>query len=241
MGVDEERPLNQYRMSARGLEPLTEHTDRNLDGRHKGLGLKDTRKILVLGALVLVCVGVVAFQFLRGRGAQTADASLAIGAALRPGAATTGEIDAVLKQLESQGTDQKDLSVARVEELVREFDGYVRQRQVPLSALHVNPFLVSLPKPPQEEVKSAPEPAADKAAQEAARREAIRRAGAALPLGTIVVSRQDRLAVIGGKVCRVGDVIAGFQVTQIEPAEVTLACEGETVTLALFPVEGTGQ
>lgn len=244
MNMDEERPMNQYRMSARGLEPLTQEHDRDLHGGGKKLGLGDKKKVAALAALVLVCAGVVAFQFLRGKGAQTADASLAIGTAVRPGATSAGEIEAVLKQLEAESTGQKDLSVTRVEELVREFDGYVRQRQVPLSALRVNPFVVSLPKPPEPAVAAAPsgpDPAALKVAAEEAHREQIRRVGASLSLGTILVSNHDRLAVVSGTVCRVGDVIAGFQVARIEPGEVVLTCEDETVTLALFAREGAGK
>jgi hypothetical protein len=76
------------------------------------------------------------------------------------------------------------------------------------------------------------------AAAEEARRRQVLEAGARLTLGSVLVSGEKRFAVISGKVCTVGDVVCGFQVQQIEPNRVVLACGGETVTLALFDATG---
>jgi hypothetical protein len=236
--MDDEKPLNQYRMSEAGLEPLTSKHDRDLGPRQAKFGLKDKKKVIVLVCLVVVGGGVVAFQFLRGRSPATVGASITSSSAVSPGATSVGEIDSVLQRLDTTSADPKqgDVSVVRVEQLVKEFDGYIRQRQVPLSQLHANPFQVTSAK--VEAKAEADQKEAAAAAAEEARRRQILEAGARLTLGSVLVSGEKRFAVVSGKVCSVGDVVCGFQVQQIEPNHVVLACEGETVTLALFDVIG---
>ena len=236
--MDDEKPLNQYRMSENGLEPLTSKHDRDLGPRQAKFGLKDTKKVIALVCLVVVGGGVVAFQFLRGRSPATAVACVTSSSAVSPGATSVGEIDSVLQRLDttSANLEQGDVSVVRVEQLVREFDGYIRQRQVPLSQLHANPFQVTSAKVEAKAETDQKEVAAAAAGE--ARRRQILEAGARLTLGSVLVSGEKRFAVISGKVCRVGDVVCGFQVQQIEPNRVMLACEGETVTLALFDSPG---
>jgi hypothetical protein len=236
--MDDEKPLNQYRMSETGLEPLTSKHDRDLGPRQAKFGLKDKKKVIVLVCLVVVGGGVVAFQFLRGRSPVTASASIASTSTVSPGATSAGEIDSVLQRLDTSSADPKqgDVSVVRVEQLVKEFDGYIRQRQVPLSQLHANPFQVTSAKVEAKAETNQKEVAA--AAAEEARRRQIVEAGTRLTLGSVLVSGEKRFAVISGKVCTVGDVVCGFQVRQIEPNRVVLACGGETVTLALFDATG---
>ena len=236
--MDNEKSLNQYRMSETGLEPLTSKHDRDLGSQQAKFGLKDMRKVIVLVCLVVVGGGVVAFQFLRGRSPATAVASVTLSSAVSPGATSVGEIDSVLQRLDTTSADPKqgDVSVVRIEQLVREFDGYIRQRQVPLSQLHANPFQVTSAKVEAKAETNQKEVAA--AATEEARRRQVLEAGARLTLGSVLVSGEKRFAVISGKVCTVGDVVCGFQVQQIEPNRVVLACEGETVTLALFDATG---
>jgi len=236
--MDNEKSLNQYRMSETGLEPLTSKHDRDLGSQQAKFGLKDLRKVIVLVCLVVVGGGVVAFQFLRGRSPATAVASVTLSSAVSPGATSVGEIDSVLQRLDTTSADPKqgDVSVVRIEQLVREFDGYIRQRQVPLSQLHANPFQVTSAKVEAKAETNQKEVAA--AATEEARRRQVLEAGARLTLGSVLVSGEKRFAVISGKVCTVGDVVCGFQVQQIEPNRVVLACEGETVTLALFDATG---
>jgi len=240
--MDDEKPLNQYRMSEAGLEPLTSKHDRDLGPRQAKFGLKDTKKVIVLVCLVVVGGGVVAFQFLRGRSPATAVASVTSSSVVSPGATSVGEIDSVLQRLDTTSADPKqgDVSVVRVEQLIREFDGYIRQRQVPLSQLHANPFQVTSAKVEAKAEINQKEAAAaaSAAAAEEARRRQILEAGARLTLGSVLVSGEKRFAVVSGKVCSVGDVVCGFQVQQIEPNRVVLACEGETVTLALFDATG---
>ena len=240
--MDDEKPLNQYRMSEAGLEPLTSNKhDRDLGPRQAKFGLKDTRKVIVLVCLVVVGGGVVAFQFLRGRSPATAGACITSTSAVSPGATSVGEIDSVLQRLDTTSADPKqgDVSVVRVEQLVREFDGYIRQRQVPLSQLHANPFQVTSAKVEAKSEINQKEAAA--AAAEEARHRQILVAGARLTLGSVLVSGEKRFAVVSGKVCTVGDVVYGFQVQQIEPNRVVLVCEGETVTLALFDATGSNK
>ena len=239
--MDNEKPLNQYRMSETGLEPLTSKHDRDLGPRQAKFGLKDTKKVIVLVCLVVVGGGVVAFQFLRGRSPATAVACVTSSSAVSPGATSVGEIDSVLQRLDTTSADPKqgDVSVVRVEQLVREFDGYIRQRQVPLSQLHANPFQVTSAKVEAKAEIDQKEAAASAAAAEETRRRQILEAGARLTLGSVLVSGEKRFAVVSGKVCAVGDVVGGFQVQQIEPNRVVLACEGETVTRTLFDATGT--
>jgi hypothetical protein len=236
--MENEKPLNQYRMSETGLEPLTSKHDRDLGSQQAKFGLKNKRKVIVLVCLVVVGGGVVAFQFLRGRSPATAVASVTSSSAVSPGATSVGEIESVLQRLDTTSADPKqgDVSVVRVEQLIREFDGYIRQRQVPLSQLHANPFQVTSAKVEAKAETNQKEVAA--AAAEEARRRQIVEAGTRLTLGSVLVSGEKRFAVISGKVCTVGDVVCGFQVQQIEPNRVVLACEGETVTLALFDATG---
>jgi hypothetical protein len=236
--MENEKPLNQYRMSETGLEPLTSKHDQDLGSQQAKFGLKDKRKVIVLVCLVVVGGGVLAFQFLRGRSPATAVASVTLSSAVSPGATSAGEIESVLQRLDTTSADPKqgDVSVIRVEQLVREFDGYIRQRQVPLSQLHANPFQVTSAKVEAKAETNQKEATA--AAAEEARRRQILEAGARLTLGSVLVSGEKRFAVISGKVCTVGDVVCGFQVQQIEPNRVVLACEGETVTLALFDATG---
>ena len=238
--MDSEKPVNQYRMSEAGLEPLTSKDDRDLSPRKAKSGLKDTKKVIVLVCLVVVGGGVVAFQFLRGRSPVTAGACITSSSAVSPGATSIGEIDSVLQRLDTTSADPKqgDVSVVRVEQLVKEFDGYIRQRQVPLSQLHANPFQVASAKVEAKAEINRKEAAAAEAAAaaEEARCRQILEAGARLTLGSVLVSGEKRFAVVSGRVCSVGDVVCGFQIQQIEPNRVVLTCEGETVTLALFDV-----
>ncbi|MGB2796661.1 MAG: hypothetical protein WBD75_02080 [Phycisphaerae bacterium] len=228
-------------MSEAGLEPLTSKQDQDLGSRQAKFGLKDTKKVIVLVCLVVVGGGVVAFQFLRGRSPVTAGASITSTSAVSPGATSVGEIDSVLQRLDTTSADPKqgDVSVVRVEQLVREFDGYIRQRQVPLSQLHANPFRVTSAKVEAKAETNQKEAAA--AVAEEARRRQILEVGARLTLGSVLVSGEKRFAVVSGKVCSVGDVVCGFQVQQIEPNRVVLACEGETVTLGLFDATGSNK
>ena len=239
--MDNEKPLNQYRMSETRPESLTSKHDRDLGPRQAKFGLKDTKKVIVLVCLVVVGGGVVAFQFLRGRSPVTAGAGITSTSAVSPGATSVGEIDSVLQRLDTTSADPKqgDVSVVRVEQLVREFDEYIRQRQVPLSQLHANPFQVTSAK--VEAKAEINQKEAEAAAAEEARRRQILEAGARLTLGSVLVSGEKRFAVVSGKVCSVGDVVCGFQVQQIEPNRVVLACEGETVTLGLFDATGSNK
>ncbi len=224
--MTDEKPMNQYRMSSKGLEPLTAENDRDLHRPSRKLGLNDKKKVAALAALLVLGCGVVAFQFLRGGSPKPAGAVVSGAFSAQP-SSSLGEIESVLKQLETRAPGQDDVSVTRVEELVKEFHGYVRRRQVPLGDLGVNPFLVVVA---QEERAAEVE----QAAEETLRRQQIREAAAQLTLTSIVVAGEKRLARVSGEVCGVGDKVRGFRVERIEPDRVVLVCEGETVELTLF-------
>jgi len=228
--MTDDKPPNQYRMSAKGLEPLTPEHDRELHAKRSKLGLQDRKKVAILIVVLVVGCGIVAFQFLRGKGPSLAKAESA-GASPALSLASESEIERVLKQLETNADQKDDLSILRVEQLVKEFDGYVRQRQVPLEHLRVNPFLMCVP---QGERQQQQEEEAKRAAEEAKRKQQIRETAAQLTLSSVLVADEQRLALISGRVCRVGDVIAGFRVQEIEPDHVVLVCEDEEVTLRLF-------
>ena len=247
MSHDEE----QLRMASDGLEPVSP-TSR----RPGGTGLRDTKKVAVLIALVVIGLGVAAFQFLRGNNPQPATAAPAASAASAgvvpapgpsgeasasaeagsmPGAATgPKDVESVLSQLDSGAESSDDLSVARVERLVQEFDGYVRNRQVPLDRLQVNPF--ALPPAPEEKPRIQEGNEASKSdAAETARRQRIRDAAARLVLGSVMMAGQRGLAIINGKLCGVGDVVAGFRVDAIQTDHVRVSADGEKVDLSLRP------
>jgi hypothetical protein len=241
MSMDNEKPLNQYRMSENGLEPLTSKHDRELGGRKTSLGMKDKKKVAILVGLLVVGCGVVAFQFLRGQSPAPAGASVTSSSAVGPAATSTGEIDSFLQRLDTPSTGQAsdDVSVVRIEQLVKEFDGYVRQRQIPISQLRVNPFQVTSAKV-EAKVQINEKELAAAAAKEVRHRQ-ILEAGARLTLGSVLISGERRLAVISGKVCTLGDVVYGFEVQEIEPNRVVLAYGGETITLALFDATGSSK
>ena len=224
--MTDEKPINQYRMSSKGLEPLTTENDHDLHRPSRKLGLNEKKKVAALAVLLVLGCGVVAFQFLRGGSPKPAGAVVSGVFSAQP-SSSLGEIESVLKQLETRAPGQDDVSVTRVEELVKEFHGYVRRRQVPLQDLGVNPFLVVVA---QEERAAEVE----QAAEEALRRQQIREAAAQLTLTSIVVAGEKRLARVSGEVCGVGDKVRGFWVERIEPDCVVLVCEGETVELTLF-------
>jgi hypothetical protein len=204
-------------------------------------GFRDTKKVVVLLVLALVGAGIVGYQFIGGKSPQAATADTA-GAPL-PVSALTGDpsnVDSVHNQLKAKSQDST--SVTGVEELVRRFDTYVQDRQVPLNQLHMNPFEVVIPKaaPAPGEPASAASPtlAAAEAAQEAkieSSKKRVRDLAASLTLGSVMLVGDRRMAVISGKLCTVGDHIGALQVERIESERVVLACDGEQVELRLRP------
>jgi hypothetical protein len=203
-------------------------------------GFRDTKKVVVLLALALVGAGIVGYQFIGGKSPQAATADTA-GTPL-PVSALTGDpsnVDSVLNQLKAKSQDST--SVTGVEELVRRFDTYVQDRQVPLNQLHINPFEVAIPKAapaPGEPASAATTLAAAEATQEAkieSSKKRIRDLAASLTLGSVMLVGDRRMAVISGKLCTVGDHIGALQVERIESERVVLACDGEQVELRLRP------
>lgn len=201
-------------------------------------GFRDKKKVVVLLVLALVGAGIVGYQFIGGKSPQAATADTA-GAPL-PVSALTGDpsnVDSVLNQLKAKSQDST--SVTGVEELVRRFDTYVQDRQVPLSQLHMNPFEVVIPKAaPGEPASAATTLTAAEATQEAkaeSSKKRVRDLAASLTLGSVMLVGNRRMAVISGKLCTVGDYIGALQVERIESERVVLACDGEQVELRLRP------
>jgi len=254
MSREEEPVANLYRMSEKGLEPIAAGDEQGRRGKSHGTGFGDAKKVALLVGLAVAAAGVVAYQFTRGGGPQVAVASppaaagapdAAVAVAAGAPAPPPAEVDSVLQQIErpDAATGEEGLSLAQVEQLVKQFDGYVERRQVPLQSLLANPFEVRLPEPPKPQValgaaaaKDEPTPAETAAA---ARKQQIHDAASRLALGSVLVTGQRRWATISGKLCRVGDAAEGFRVQAIEPDHVVLTCEDETVNLRLRPEAGS--
>ena len=231
-----------FRMSNSGLEAVAAE-DREEGGQPARTGFKDTKKIVILAVLMVVGGALAAYQFL-GRGPKQATAVVATGAAAGALESPSGvDVDEILKRTAAppSGGSGDAMSVARIEELVKKFDGYVQERQVPLENLRANPFALRAPdvQPQPGEVKAGASPGAriiTRAGAEeeaAARGRRVRDTASRLVLGSVLLAGRSRMAVISGKLCRVGDVIDGVQVEAIESDRVRLSCEGETVDLVL--------
>lgn len=240
MKNDIDRNGGSLRMSDRGLEAAAD------EGGEDAPASAEKKKYVILAVLLVVGVGVMGYQFLGIGGPKEADAETA---ALAAGQADPSAVESVLSQLDVQAkaSDAEATSVARVETLVKEFDTYVRDRQVPLGNLQANPFTVVVLKEEKPAAgasdTSAPAPAVnaddDPEVQAAARAKAVREAASRLVLGSIVVAGDQRLVVVCGKLCRRGDKVDGFTVERIEADRVVVARDGVTVTLLLKPVPGS--
>jgi hypothetical protein len=232
---------DEFRVSTRGHEPVSDTDDEGLSDRPPpGARGKDTKKIIVLVALLAIGTGVVAFQFLRGRSPKAATGTPTAPSAAGRTEISSSEIESILARIErtEKGSGSQDLSVARVEQLVNEFGSYARDRQVPLNGLKENPFVVQLRKKPQAVLAAAatapPRPEVTEEQRQAAREQEIRNAAAGLKLGSILVSGTKRLAVIGGRVYGVGDIVEQFEIGRIDADGVVLLRDGVTVGLDLF-------
>jgi hypothetical protein len=226
-----------FRMSDGGLEPVAVER-RSGHSRTAGSGLRDKKKVAILIVLAIAAVGFAAYQFLGGASPKEAAAVTTLGGAAS--VADLPDVEAALKGFDgAEAGGAKDMTVARVEELVKKFDGYVAERQVPLKDLRSNPFAVAVePKAQKVEAETgfsaAPQAAASDPAVEArAKTQRIRESASRLVLGSVLVAGNSRLAMINGSFCRVGDVVEGFQVAAIEADRVRVSSEGETVDVCL--------
>jgi len=231
------------RVSPKGLETVS-------PGESRGGGFKDAKKVGILVVLLVVGGGVVAYQLTRGGGPKTAAAVTAAGA---PGgaASSVAEVESVLARLDAGPAAEGDeLSVERVEALVKRFDTYVQERQVPLALLQANPFEVTVSPDTQEQIATAAKAVVDEKArqreeqekqvqQEALAKQQRRDALSRLKVGSILITDSQRLALVDGKIRRVGDEVQGFRLEAIEPDRVTLSFDGETADLCLRPVSET--
>jgi len=222
---------NEIRMSDKGLEAVP----RGGNGKVSG-GFGDKKKVILLGALALVAVGVVGYQFLGKSGPTPAAAKAAdTPKAPAPAGADAGAVQKALKQLETPEAETRNgdaLSVDRVESLVSKFDTYVQERQVPLASLRVNPFRVE---PKEQEAVVVIEAQPDPEAEARARRQQILQAARNLKLGAVLIAGTERTAVIGGRLYQVGDIVEGLRIAAIQSDAVTLAYESETVEVRLRP------
>lgn len=227
---------NQFRLSDKGLEPVAADDVPEAPRRRAG-GFGDAPKVLILVGLLAVGGAVVAFQFLRGRGPKRAEAMPTGPSAAAPAAVGARDVDAVIADLERKAKGSvagEELSVAQVERLVEEFDGFVRGRQMPLGEVKENPFVVRLSAKWQPEPPPAPPVEAPVDPSPADRQRDIRARAEQLTVGSILVGGPHAMAVINGHVCAVGDTVGGFRIGAIEPSRVVLDCEGVTVERCLF-------
>jgi len=220
----------QVRVGKEGIETVPE------GGSAVKAGFGDKKKVLALAVLLAVGAGVAAYQFLGGSGPKEA-AAVSVSAPA-PGSLPVNatDVERVLEHLDAgpQNEAGQDLSVDRVEEVVNTFDTYVQTRQVPLEGLRVNPFAVVLDESEQD-AQEREQAQADEEAETEARRNQMVDAARALKVGSILIVGDERKAIVGGKLCQVGDTIKGFRVEAIGTDCVGLSVEGETVELRLRP------
>jgi len=197
-------------------------------------GFTDKKKVLILVGLLVLGGGVAAYQFLGGRSPKQAVAISVPTPRPKAGPVNATNVESVLARLETgpeSGTDDA-LSVDRVEQIVNTFDTYVQARQVPLGRLRVNPFAVvrdETQQPVQEDLQT------DEEAEAEARRNQMLQAARGLKVGSILIVGNERKAIVGGKLCCVGDTLQGLHVDAIDADCVTLSFENETVELRLRP------
>jgi len=222
-----------FRMSDDIAEPPSPGEEMDGAEIHRGSGFGDKKKVAVLGILLVAGIGLGAYQFLHGSSPKTASAMTAAITANGAAAHTTEDIEGILTQMEATASSDDGFSVAKIEQFVKEFDGYVARRQVPLASLAPRAFQVV--QPPAEKEKPALGAAAPRTVvdQAALRRQRIREAASRLVLGCVVLAGERRSAMINGKLYAVGDAVEGFEVKAIERDRVRLDCEGETADLGL--------
>jgi len=225
-------PMTEVQISDKGLEAVSP-ADR---GRISS-GFGDKKQVGVLVVLGVVAVAVVVWQFASGDSPQAAAASTTASKAVSTSAPAIGAaaVESALKKFDAAAVqDNHGLSVDRVEALVRKFDTYVQDRQVPLAGLRVNPFEVTAVATVQAEQK-VETLQSDAEAEAEARRQRLLTAAANLKLGAILIAGAKRTAMIGGKLYHVGDEVGGLRVLAIEPDGVTLALEDARIRLRLRP------
>jgi hypothetical protein len=230
-----DEPSDRFRVGDKGIEAVPA-------GGAAKAGFGDKKKVAILAVLFLVGTSVAAYQFLGGDGPKQAVADWAPSRAGAPTGVSVNasSVESVLKRIDvgPQAADSGALSVDRVEEIVNTFDTYVQSRQVPLHRLRVNPFAVVPDE--AEQRKAEEETQTDEEAEAEARRAQMLEAARALKVGSILIVGGGRKAIVGGKLCAVGDTIQGLCVHAIDPGCVTLSFEGETVELRLRPETGGG-
>jgi len=226
-----ESTVDLVRVSDNGLET-------GLPGETSKGGFGDKKKVLILGALLVAGAGVAAYQFLGGGGPKMAEAVSMEAADPNSDPDTGGvavdatAVQSVLERLEagSETGTQDGLSVDRVEQIVRTFDTYVQARQVPLGDLRVNPFAVAQTTHEEKEQAKAQR---DEQAEVEVRQRERREAAGRLKVGSVMIVGNQPMAIVSGKLCRVGDTIQGFRVEAIQADRVTVSFDDETVDLRL--------
>lgn len=222
----------RFRVGDNGIEAVP-------GGAAAKAGFGDKKKVLILAVLLVSGGAVAAYQFLGGSGPKEAVAVSVPSPVAASAPANATNVESVLARLEAgpQTHGEDVLSVERVEKIVNTFDTYVQMRQVPLGELRVNPFVVVRDEPEQEvqeEVQTEEEVEAE------ARCNQMIEAARALKVGSILIVGSEPKAIVGGKLCRVGDTIQGLCVDAITADGVTLSFEGETVRLRLRPETNGG-
>jgi hypothetical protein len=201
---------------------------------HVRSGFADTKKVAILGFLMLVCGGVMAYQLLWSKGPQRATAGVAStpAPAARP---ASSSVESALQQLDAKPKreGQEELTVAGVEDLVKKFDTYVQDRQVPLTALQVNPFEVILPKVPKADAPATPARGAAADAAPPPQKPKANDTTSRLTLSSVMLVGDRGMASINGKLYQVGDNIGDLRVEAIEADRVILDAGGEKVELNL--------
>jgi hypothetical protein len=218
------------RMTGNGLQASGES-----GGQAAGLGLGDKKKVAVLALLFLAGAGVAAYQFLGSSGPAAATGTPPTAAptsAASAAASSTPAANAKAGGSASDPANAENLSVDQIERLVKEFDGYVRARQVALTGLHANPFRVKAVS--REPTPSAVAGGGTDAALEVPKL-AMREPPPKLVLGSILVSPEKSLAMVNNQLCTIGSIVEGCRIDNIKPDRVVFSRNGDTYELMLKP------
>lgn len=195
---------------------------------------------LVLFGLFLAGVAVVAFMSLK-KGPHAVNAAdkqaekkvdSAIDKFLTTHAKDKSSAGRSSEKPSADSPDAKRL-ISDTRRLVDLFLNFTSKKQVPLENLRVNPFKFdAAAETAQNTLKSA----ADKKAEEEARRKRIEQARAnvkKLQLQTVISGPAGRQAMINGAILKVNDRVDGFTVADIQDRSVTLTFEEMTFTLEM--------
>lgn len=194
-----------------------------LDGSRKGV------PGLALVLVIILAVGGGTLWAMRMTGSSAAPAD-------ETAASAELKIDEALKKLAAAGPEGSNLARGSIEALFQDADQVVSlfandpvKNQVAVEELAKNPF--ALPEADESPKEAAPDVAA---LNRQARLKQLQEELTELKVQSVLTGSKS-LAVVSGKVVRVGDKIGSFTVKAIAANGLTLTAEGQSFDLALAP------